>query len=378
MLQEKSKNVAPMPAKAPAVKEIRYHFFWVFQILLFLTLPLWILPTLIINLIIGRKLRDALEIIPKAGPVNFPGYEGVDFNTLEFYNRDMEIKHAPKELFISSEEWFSMKPENVAIPTFDEKVLAAFFLVNPKPTNKWIVVVHGWMQNRYSILYLAKHFYKGGFNVLVYDARNHGSNADSSCTFGSKEAKDLFYVVKYVREKYQGQTLEFALIGNSMGASTILQAVTNYDLAAVGVKSAIFDCGYDDYTHMLKILGKTRVHWHWFWFYYGVKFWLNVKDKFSPVEIRPLKKIQNCAKMPMLFIHGTADQTVPLTMTKKVYSEKIKYEVATKSKKPSELLLVPHARHVESALTDYPLYSKTTLKFVSKWFSKDSKKKTKE
>lgn len=374
MAKEISKTVGPLSEKAPAVKEVRYHFFWVFQILLILTWPIWILPTLIINLIIGKKLRNALENIPKSGPVNFPGYEQVDFNTLEFYNRDMQVKHAPKELFISSEEWTSMKPENIAIPTFDQQALAAFLLISPKPTNKWVIVVHGWMQNRYSILYLAKHFYKAGLNVLVYDARNHGSNPDSSCTFGFKEATDLFYVVKYMNERFKDQNLEFALIGNSMGASTILQAVTNYDLAAIGVKSAIFDCGYDDYTHMLKILGKTRVHWHWFWFYYGISFWLSIQDKFSPVSIQPVKKIQNCAKMPMLFIHGSADQTVPVAMTKRIYKEKIKYEVGVKNKKPSELLIVPHARHVESALTDYPLYTKTTLKFVNKWFNKEKKK----
>lgn len=374
MIKEKSKTVAPLPQKAPAVREVRYHFFWVWQVLLFLSLVIWILPTLIINLIIGKKLRDALEEFPTNGPVDFPRYENVDFNTLEFYNRDMLVKHAPKELFLSASDWEKMNPVNIAIPTFDEQALATFLLINPKPTNKWVIVVHGWMQNRYSILYLAKHFYEAGFNVLTYDARNHGANPRSSCTFGWKEATDLFYIVKYMKEKYRGQELEFALIGNSMGAATILQAVTHYDMAAMGVKSAIFDCGYDDYTHMLKILGKTRVHWHWFWFYYGVKFWLRVKDDFSPSLIRPITKMQNCAKMPMLFIHGSADQTVPMAMTKRIYREKLKYEPGPKNKKLSELLIVPHARHVEAAVTDYPLYKKTTLKFVNKWFSKKKAK----
>lgn len=377
MNKAKSKAVPPLSLKAPAVKEVRYHFFWVVQVLLLLTLPLWILPTLIVNLIIGKKLRDGLQNIPKAGPVAFPGFEGVEFNTLEFYNRDLKIKKAPKELFISATEWTKMQPENVLIPTFDGKNLAAFLLVNPKPTNKWIVVLHGWMQNRYSILYLAKHFYDAGYNVVVYDARNHGANPDSSCTFGLKEATDLFYVVKYVREKYLEQELEFALIGNSMGASTILQALTHYDFAAIGVKSAIFDCGYDDFSHMVKILAKTRVHAHWFWFYYGVKFFLAMQDKFNISDIKPIKKIENCAKMPILFIHGTADQTVPVSITKRIYQAKIKYEAPIKKQKPSQLLLVPHARHVESALTDYPLYKKTTLKFVDKWFSKAKTKKEK-
>lgn len=369
-MKEKSKNNKLLVFKKKnTIKETKYHFSWFSKILLFLTFPFWILPSLIINLIMGKKVHDQLENFPKKGDVPFKGFEGINFNSLEFYNRDMELKHAPKELFISTEEWLAINPENVLIPTFDKTTLAAFLLVNKKVTNKWIVVLHGWVQNRYSILYLAKHFYQAGYNVLVYDARNHGSNPDSSCTFGFQEAKDLFFVIKYLKQKYSQEDLEFALIGNSMGASTILQSLTQYDLPALGVKSAIFDCGYDDFTHMVKVLSKTRVKHHWFWYYYGLSYWFYLKDKFKIDDIKPIQKLQNCYKTPILFIHGTKDQTVPISMTKKLYSEKIKYEPTIKNKKTSELLIIDNARHVESCLVNYSLYKKTTLKFVDKWFS---------
>lgn len=368
MKDKKAKNPKKQEIKEIPVEEIKYHFSWLNKILLYITLPLWILPVLIINLVLGKKIRDNLQAFPKKGPVPFPGYEGIEFNSLDFYNRDMQLKNAPKELYISQEEWLAMNPENIDILTFDETTLAAFLFVNKTPTNKWIIVLHGWIQNRYSILYLAKHFYQAGYNVLVYDARNHGSNPDTSSTFGLKEAQDLFVVLKYLRQRYRSTDLEFSLIGNSMGASTILQALVRYDLTAVGVKSAIFDCGYDDFTHMMKILGKNRIRHHWFWYYYGVNFWFYFKDNFKIDSIKPVDKLQNCSKTPVLFIHGSKDATVPPTMSKRLYQQKIKYELPFRNKKISQLLIIEDAGHVASALVDYPLYTKTTLEFVDKWF----------
>ncbi|MGL5268260.1 MAG: alpha/beta hydrolase [Spiroplasma sp.] len=369
-MKEKEQNTLKVKNKENSVKEIKYHFSWINKILLYITLPFWILPVLIINLIIGKKIRDNLQTFSKKGPVLFPGYEGIQFNSLEFYNREMALKNAPKELLISSEEWIEINPENVDILTFDDITLAAFLLVSKKPTNKWVVVLHGWYQNRYSIIYLAKHFYQAGYNVLVYDSRNHGSNSDTSCTFGLKEAQDLFFVLKYLKQRFHNKNLEFALIGNSMGASTILQALVRYDLTALGVKSAIFDCGYDDFAHMMKILGKTKIKRHWFWYYYGVNFWFYFKDNFKIDLIKPVNKLQNCSKTPVLFIHGSKDQTVPLTMSQRLYHKKLEYELLFKNKKLSELLIIKDAGHIESALTNYPLYTKTTLKFIDKWFKK--------
>lgn len=373
-MKAKSKRSSQVIKKKIAVKEIKYHFSLINRVLLYLFLPLWILPALIVNLIIGKKVRNNLQNFPKKGPVPYPGFEGIHFNSLEFYNRDMELKNAPKELLISAEEWSEINPENVTISTFDETTLAAFLLINKTPTNKWIIVLHGWIQNRYNILYLAKHFYNAGYNVLLYDARNHGSNPDSNCTFGLKESKDLFFVLKYLRQRYKSEDLEFSLIGNSMGASTILQALTRYDLVALGVKSAIFDCGYDDFTHMAKILGKTRIKHHWFWYYYGLNFWFYFKDKFKIDQIKPVKKLQNCSKTPILFIHGSNDQTVPMSMSKRLYHKKIQYEVPVRKKKLSELLIIDQAGHVESIIVDYSLYTKSTLKFVAKWWKEKKAK----
>lgn len=360
-------------SKAP-VQEIKYHFPWYLKIILFLTIPIWIIPSLLTNLVLGKKIYDYLEYFPKSGIVGDANYPNIEWNTLAFYNHDMEVKKASKKLLISDKEWAKLNPEDIKITSFDNTNLATFLFINKKPTNKWIIVLHGWMQNRYSILYLAKPFYQEGYNVLVYDARNHGSSDITTTTFGKNEARDLLAVIRYLKARYKENILEYALIGNSMGASTILQGLVTLPLKDYGVKSAIFDCGYDDFSHMIKILGQTNLKVSWFWFYFGLKWWFFYYDKFNINDVKPIREINNCAATPMLFIHGTLDQTVPITMTKRIYQAKTESENVTQRQGFSELLIVENAGHIQSITTNYELYTNTALKFVKRWFSNDKGK----
>lgn len=371
--KQQTKKKKDDKSKLP-VQEIKYRLPWYLKIILLLTFPIWIIPKLLINLILGKKIYDYLEYFPKSGIVDNPDYPNVEWNTLAFYNHDMEVKKASKKLLISEKEWANLKPEDIKITSFDNTNLATFLFINKKPTNKWVIVLHGWMQNRYSILYLAKPFYEEGYNVLVYDARNHGSSDITATTFGKNEARDLLAVIKYLKTRYKENILEYALIGNSMGASTILQGLVTLPLKDYGVKSAIFDCGYDDFSHMIKILGQVNLKVNWFWFYFGIKWWFFYYDKFNMNDVKPIRQISNCAETPMLFIHGTLDQTVPITMTKRIYQAKVESENATQRQGFSQLLIVENARHIQSITTDYELYTSTVLKFVKRWFSNDKGK----
>lgn len=371
--KQRNKKKKDDKSKAP-VQEIKYRLAWYLKIILLLTFPIWIIPHLLVNLVLGKKIYDYLEYFPKSGIVDNPKYPNIEWNTLAFYNHDMEVKNASKKLLISEKEWDKLKPEDIKITSFDNTNLATFLFINKKPTNKWIIVLHGWMQNRYSILYLAKPFYEAGYNVLVYDARNHGNSDIAATTFGKNEARDLLAVIKYLKTRYKENILEYALIGNSMGASTILQGLVTLPLKDYGVKSAIFDCGYDDFSHMIKILGQTNLKVSWFWFYFGLKWWFFYYDKFNINDVKPIRQINNCAETPILFIHGTLDQTVPITMTKRIYQAKTESENATQRQDFSQLLIVENAKHIQSITTNYELYTSTALKFVKRWFSNDKGK----
>jgi len=59
-----------------------------------------------------------------------------------------------------------------------------------------------------------------GYQVVTYDARNHGVSSKFSTSLGQAEACDLQDVIAYVRRKYQPKKI--GLYGFSMGAATCL------------------------------------------------------------------------------------------------------------------------------------------------------------
>ncbi|WP_342218935.1 alpha/beta hydrolase [Spiroplasma endosymbiont of Amphimallon solstitiale] len=351
------------------VKESKYKIAWWLKIILIFTFPLWIIPFLITNFFIGLMMRNVMENFQRIGRSTNPNFDKIDLNTLSFYNRDMELQNS-LQLMIDDSNWDMMEAQDMTITTYDNRLLSAFFINNHQSNknHKWIIATHGWQQNRYSILYLVKHFYEQGYSIVTYDTRGHGSNnIHDAITFGNKEADDLYAVIlslnNYLAETDFKQPPNITLIGNSMGASTVLETISRFDTGKFGVKCAISDCGFDSFSHIIKIMGKQYFNLHWFWFYYGVKFFFRLKDKFNINSIDPINKLKYCSSIPVLFIHGNDDETVPATMSQKMYEEKINYEEET----ISELLIMPSAKHIRAVTTDYDTYCKTTLKFVNKW-----------
>lgn len=352
------------------IKEVKYKLVWWLKIILLLTFPLWLIPFLITNTIFGKMMRNTMQKFQRTGRIENPNFEKIDLNTLDFYNRDMELQKA-MQLTIDEVSWSMMNAQDITITTFDNIQLSAFVIVNQhaNSNHKWIIAVHGWQQNRYSILYLVKHFYEQGYNILAYNARGHGSNIiNDSVTFGAKEADDLYAVIKYLNGFIENQDfkqpISISLIGNSMGASTILETMCRFEVYTLGVKCGIFDCGYDSFDHIMKVLAQQYFKISWFWIYFGLQFYFKHQDKFKIKSINTINKLKYCANMPVLFIHGSSDETVPVTMTEHLFAKKISYEQAPEI---SELLIIPAAKHARAITTDYNIYCNSTLKFVHKW-----------
>ena len=75
---------------------------------------------------------------------------------------------------------------------------------------------------------------------------------------------------------------------------------------------------------------------------------------FSLREAAPIEAVRH-ARVPMLFIHGTADTLVPASMAETLYA-------ACTSEK--ELLLVPEAIHSAASQKDAARYDRTVMSFL--------------
>ncbi|CAH1755894.1 1408_t:CDS:2 [Entrophospora sp. SA101] len=122
--------------------------------------------------------------------------------------------------------------------------------------NKLVIFCHGLTNNRWSLFYAMHLALQRGYQVVSYDARNHGLSGKSATSLGQIEACDLQDVIDYVRKKYQ--PTKIGLYGFSMGAATLTFWLGYF--AGVGnseVAFAICEAPFDSFlTQQKRALGK--------------------------------------------------------------------------------------------------------------------------
>lgn len=183
-----------------------------------------------------------------------------------------------------------------------------------------------------------------GFSVLMADQRGHGDSEGDAITFGIRERYDCLDWANAAVEKFGPET-KILLLGVSMGAATVLMAA---DLPLPPqVKGIIADCGYDSPEDILRA---TMRRWHYPQFPTWQLVWLGAK-LFGHLDVRECSTLESMkhARVPVLLIHGEADNVVPCEM-----ATALRNACAA----PVTLLTVPGAGHGMSCYTDPEAYEK--------------------
>lgn len=213
--------------------------------------------------------------------------------------------------------------ETVQFPAQDGLRLAGWFI--PAPPNSLrkgatLIFVHGWGWNRLGdsaedlmsningampvdMLRLALHLHHDGFNLLMFDLRNHGESAAMPpMTFGLEEAKDVMGALTYLHGRSGVDPQRIGVVGFAMGANAMLYAMSQTDAiqAAVAVQPTspyIFSERYANY--LLGPFGKVLLP------LIEQLYQLQGGPKLS--EIRPISAAANAGDAPILFLQGQGD-----------------------------------------------------------------------
>lgn len=135
----------------------------------------------------------------------------------------------PKSVVVDS---LLVPHETVSMKTEDSLKLEGWYLNSQfddtvKPNIGTIIMFHGHGSSRSGIIKEAEAFYNIGYNVLMIDFRAHGNSEGSVCTVGYVEDKDVKAAYNYVKAKGEKNII---LYGISLGAATIMKAISDYDL----------------------------------------------------------------------------------------------------------------------------------------------------
>ena len=221
----------------------------------------------------------------------------------------------------------------------DGYILHVEFLKNPTPTDKYMILSHGYTDNRFGSLKYVKMYLDLGFNCVFYDLRGHGENASAFTTYGVLEAKDLCRLIEDTRQRYTDISV-LGLHGESLGAATTLTSLKYKPQ----VDFVVADCGFSDIENVLRNGYKS----------YGIPeglfniadFGSRIRYHYALKDMRPIESLSENT-IPILFIHGAEDSfIVPKN------SEDMKNATAGYA----EFYTIPEAGHAESVLVNPDLY----------------------
>lgn len=152
-------------------------------------------------------------------------------------------------------------------------------------------------------------------SILLVDQRAHGDSEGRYITFGIHERRDCVGWATYIANRF-GPSHKIVLDGMSMGAATVMMA--SAEPLPDNVVGVIADCGYSSPLDILRHAGHN-MHLPLPLIMPAVLFLCRTVAHFDPRETDAMRAVAG-ARIPLLLVHGRADDFVPYTMGEALFA----------------------------------------------------------
>ncbi|PAB61161.1 alpha/beta hydrolase [Anaeromicrobium sediminis] len=257
----------------------------------------------------------------------------------------------------------------------DNLTLKGTFFYAKVPSNRTLIVVHGYDENRLAAgrtKRLVKYLTPRGYNVFAFDLRGHGNSDGDLISFGYYEKYDVLGAVDYLKER--GEVGEkIGLVGFSMGAVTSIEAVGEdervdaliADSAFRDLKLFIMD-DINTLPHNLNIVS-NNVGGLSYWsilrhFPYKNKVIIMIAKIYdlNIDEVSPMRTVKNMHSQPIFLIHGKNDKVIPYTNSEVIFK-------SLKNNSNAVFWIAEKAGHTDSL----KMYSEEYLKRIKTFLDKN-------
>ena len=249
-------------------------------------------------------------------------------------------------------KWFDETKQVTEMESVTKNKLVGYKFVNPD-AKKWIFVVHGYTSDAKKMANYIKKFYDMGYSVFAPDLIAHGNSEGDFISMGGYDSDDLVNWVKKISA--ENNNADTALFGISMGAATVMNAVGK-NLPS-NVKAIIADSSYTSVWDIFKSELKARFNLPPFPLMQMFRVIAKIQAKYDIKEASVINQVKK-SKLPILLIHGDADDFVPVTMESQIY-ESLPGE--------KDQLIVHGAGHTQSRYREPEAYYKKVFEFVDKY-----------
>ena len=243
--------------------------------------------------------------------------------------------------------------QNYTVQGDEGYLLHVQLLKAPQKSSRYVIITHGFTDNRMGALKYARFYRELGFNCVIYDIRGHGENERTFTTYGKKEGKDLALLIEDTRKRYPDLTV-LGLQGESLGAaSTIMSLKYNPQ-----VDFAVADCGFSDIENVLRNGIKNLKMPGFLADMQNLGLMMRYGCSFK--DMRPIEALAD-SEVPVMFIHGADDTLIAPKNSQDMYDAAKGYR---------EIHLIPGAEHALSAIVAPEQYLKYISGFLEKVLNK--------
>ncbi|MGP4065995.1 alpha/beta hydrolase [Oceanobacillus sp. M65] len=273
-------------------------------------------------------------------------------------NADLEVSAEAMDVFIEGDwrEWVDNQDfEHWEMTSYDGLELKGYYLPAKEPTNKTVVLAHGYLGNARDMGLYGQYYYEElGYNIFTADMRGHGNSGGDYIGFGWHDRLDYLDWMDKIIEK-TGDDTEIVMHGVSMGAATVLMASGEKDLQP-NVKAVVADSPYTSVYDMFDYQLERMFHLPAFPILPSTSVVTKMKAGYSLSEASALDQVKK-AEVPILYIHGNADTFVPTKMTE---------ELLENTKSEAEMITFDGAGHGEAFVTQEDRYVSKLNEFLEK------------
>lgn len=273
-------------------------------------------------------------------------------------NDDLEVTAEAMDAFLEGDwrNWVDQQDfEEMELTSFDGLRLKGYFLEAEKPTNKTVVLAHGYLGSGSDMGIYGEYYYKAlGYNVFFADSRGHGESEGDYIGFGWHDRLDFIGWIDKLIEKL-GSDTEIVMHGVSMGAATALN--TSGEQLPDNVKAIVADSPYTSVYDMFSYQMKRMYHLPAIPILPSTSIVTKMRAGYSLTEASSLDQVKK-AEVPILYIHGEADTFVPTKMAKELYEN---------TKSNAEIMTIKGAGHGEAFVIEREKYVEKLRSFLDRY-----------
>lgn len=331
--------------RTPATKNKKTRAI-IFGILLFLFVSYWVICYFLVSLSLVPSFMEKTEV-----------FESVTNVSVEALVQTNDIKNNHALALDETSAWLetvrdNQMAEKLHITTADGYRLVGTAFSPEEESHKWVLLLHGytgWKEELYPIAY---QYVKRGYHALVPDMRCSGESEGDFIGMGWTDRLDNMIWLSEIIDR--DEQADIVIHGQSMGAASALM-MSGEELPPQ-VSAIVSDCAFTDAYRMFAKQMKDWFSLPSFPILDSMNLMLQLRGGYDLKNASAWKAVKN-TRLPLLIIHGEADDMIPVSMAYELY------EAAAGEK---ELLIIPGAGHAQAMDKNPELYYGKVFAFLEK------------